>query len=185
MNANELPEELRRKAAKLQQYAMYRFPREAGQKTLRFINLNFRAQGYAGNGYTAWKDNIRKTTILIRKGHLRRSIKSDPQPGQMRVYTDLPYSRVHNRGFNGTVNVRAHTRRSFEAIKVGTGRYTKSGNERMRTVHKETGNYTVAAHTRKMNIPKRQFMPETEADAQNLINSIRRDVVDFIKQLFP
>jgi phage gpG-like protein len=160
----------------------------AKKKALRFIDGNFRAQGWQGRSFEKWKDTVRKKTkqgtILINKGNLRRSFLGDTSPGQVRIYTTSPYARVHNRGFNGTVQVRAFTRVKFAESRIGTGRFTKNGTERTKKVHVVAGMTQVQAHQRQMNIPKRQFMPESATDSPVLLNAIRRDVISSIKSIF-
>lgn len=184
MNANNIQADFNRKAAQLEAYARTGMPRMARDKTLRFIDNNFRGQGYYGRSLERWPANKRKGTILVNKGRLRRSFRSELGDGTIRIWTDTPYARTHNRGFNGTVNVSSFTRNKYTAGKVGTGRFTASGTERTRTVHTVSSTSQVKAHTRKMNTQKRQFMPESPADAPVLIGSIRREVIKTIKSIF-
>ena len=156
----------------------------AARKTLRFINGNFRAQGYQGSSFQKWPANKRKGTILIKRGHLRRSFRQQIAPGGVRTWSESPYARIHNEGFSGTVSVKAHTRSKYKAQKVGTGRFTKTGKERMRTVHTLSGSHAVSAHSRKVAMPKRQFMPTGSGDAGTLIKSIERDVVKKLQTIF-
>ena len=184
MNANEFAAELEKKTKALEKYARVEFPRMAGRKVLRFIDGNFRAQGWQGRSFLPWQRNKTNTTILIRRGTLRRSINMQTSDGMVRIYTNCPYARVHNRGFNGTVTVKAFTRNKYTATRIGTGRYTKNGNERMKTVHQVSGSSQVKSHIRKMNTPRRQFMPESWDDSPVLVNALRRDVIKAIKQIF-
>lgn len=184
MNAQKLPRHLQKLADQLERYAINEFPGMAGNKILRFINGNFRAQGWQGRSFQRWKANRRNSTILIRRGHGRRSIRQETRPGIVRTWSDSPYMAVHNRGFKGKVSIREHQRRKYEARRVPTGRKTKSGNDRMKTVHVNTGTSIVKGHTRNVNIPKRQFMPESWNDSPVLVNSIRRDVVKTMKSIF-
>lgn len=184
MRAQNFPGELRRMSRQLEQYALHVFPAMAGRKTLRFINGNFRAQGWQGASFRRWQPNRKQSTILIRKGHLRRSFRQRIAPGEVTTFTDDPKAAVHNRGFKGTVSVKSFERRRFSAQRVGTGRFTKTGKERKKTIHVESGRTIVKAHARKMNMPQRQFMPERYNDSPVLINSIRKDVVKTLKTIF-
>lgn len=184
MNAKQFNANLTVKTQQLQQYARDQFPRMAMRKALRFIDGNFRAQGWQGSTFTRWPENKRKGTILIHKGRLRRGNQAEVAPGSVRIYNAVPYARFHNRGFNGTVNVRAFTRHKYTESQIGTGRYTKSGTERTRTIHTLSGTTAVRAHTRKVNTPRRQFMPEDINDSPVLLNAIRRDVIDTVKAIF-
>lgn len=184
MDAAKFPDELRKKAALLEQYVRYKMPKMVVRKTIRFIDGNFRAQGWQGRIFLPWQKTRRGGTILVRSGNLRRSIHSDTFSYQARIYTNSPYARVHNRGFNGTVNVRAHTRFKYTAIRVPTGKLTRSGTPRTKTMHQATGMTQVQAHQRHMNTPKRQFMPEGVADSPILISAIKRQAVMDIKAFF-
>ena len=63
------------------------------------------------------------------------------------------------------------------------GQFTKTGKERMQTVTYKSGSSQVRAHQRKMNIPKRQFMPTHPNDSPVLNNAIERQVARDIKQI--
>lgn len=184
MNASQFNADLNNKTKQLETYVRTEFPRMAMRKALRFIDGNFRAQGWQGRSFLPWQKNKRGGTILVHKGRLRRGTHGETAPYMVRIYNDTPYARFHNRGFNGTVNVRAFTRNKYTASQVGTGRFTKSGNERMKTVHSVAGTSQVAAHQRRVNNPRRQFMPEDPNDSPVLINAIKRDVITTIKNIF-
>lgn len=190
MDAQKLPEAMRRATAQLQRYMRDDAPHMVINKALRFVEGNFRAQGYQGSQFWYWplrkgeegKSNGRG--LLRKTGRLRRGTRGEKAPYMARVYNATPYAAAHNRGFEGTVNVRAHTRRKYTAKEVGTGRYTKSGTERTKTVHTLTGTMQVKSHLRKMNIPKRQFMPESLNDSPVLQAAIKREIINQIKAIF-
>jgi phage gpG-like protein len=95
---------------------------------------------------------------LIQAG-LRRSIRiTGISAGTVTIGTDVPYAKAHNEGFRGIVNVKAHNRNRYTKTKLGTGKFTKKGTERMKTVQHIGSTGQVKAHTRKVNIKKRQFM---------------------------
>lgn len=84
-------------------------------------------------------DKLSGQVLKNRTGTLRRSINSRiTDSGESvigSVGTNISYARIHEYGFNGTVTVREHLRK------------TQSG--RMATVR---------AHSMRMNIPKRSFL---------------------------
>ena len=184
MDAKNFPKDLQHKADMIRDYANNTFPRMAGAKILRFIDGNFRAQGWQGSTFQRWQPNKRKGTILIKTSRLRNSISQSFGPREVVTFTSVPYAGVHNRGFSGTVSIPAHTRTKYAAVQVGTGQYTNHGTERTKTMHKATGSTQVKSHQRKMNIPKRQFMPEKYNDSPVLINSIKREVINTLKTIF-
>lgn len=184
MNANRFNAAINAKARRLHAYVRDEFPHMAVNKSKRFIDGNFRAQGWQGRNFEKWKKKRGKGTILIRSGRLRRSIRGESSPYQARIYSDAPYAAVHNRGFRGTVQVRTHTRNRYTAQRIGTGLYNRNGTERRRTIHTVTGTSTVKAHLRKVNTARRQFMPESATDSPVLTNSIKRELINVIKTIF-
>lgn len=176
MNPEEFSRIVRRKGEELKNYAVNRFPTKAGNIALRFVNGNFRAQGFQGTTFKKWKANKRNGTILIKTGKLRAATYFTTQAGQATIKNHMPYAKAHNEGFKGEVSVKAHTRNQYTKTKVGTGKYTKKGKERMKTAIMKTGQSTVKAHTRKMNLPQRQFAPTSVSQSLVLDNAIMREV---------
>lgn len=185
MNTDNFSADLKQKTARLQQYMKVEAPKMASAKILRFIDGNFRAQGFQGATFLPWKENARRGTILIRKGRLRRSFRSKANnDGTVRTWSISKYAKVHNNGFNGKVTVNAHQRRKYTASKIGTGKFTKTGKERQKTIHTVTGVSSVKTHTRKVRIVKRQMMPTKMNQSPVLMNSIKREVLKEIKRIF-
>lgn len=146
---------------KVLQYA----PGMLGNDAVNFFLDNFKRQGWLGNSIEPWRKRSPKAkrnrgrAILVDTGRLRRSIRIiQASGGVVRIGSDVPYAKAHNEGFRGVVNVKAHTRNRYGKFKEGSGKFTKKGKERMKSVTRVTGSGQVKAHTRKMNMPKRQFM---------------------------
>ena len=95
----------------------------------------------------------------------------------------MPYAKSHNEGFNGTVSVKAHTRNQYTKTQVGTGKFTKKGKERMKSAIMKTGQTTVKAHTRKVNLQQRQFAPTASSPSPVLDNAVMREVAKDINQI--
>jgi phage gpG-like protein len=136
-----------------------------GNDIVNFSLDNFKSQAWLGYSLEPWRQRSSKAkrnngrAILVDTGRLRRSIRiTSISTGSVTVGTDVPYARAHNEGFRGTVNVKAHTRNKYGKEKTGSGKFTKKGVERMKTVQKISGTGQVKAHTRKVNLPKRQFL---------------------------
>ena len=175
---------LKNKSKELESYAQTQFPTKAANIALRFIDGNFRAQGYQGGSFQRWKKNRGNTTTLVSSGALRAATSYSVQPGQATIFNRMAYAKVHNEGFKGTVGVKAHSRNRYTKMRVGTGKLTKSGKERMQTVTAKSGESKVKAHSRMMNIPQRQFMPITGSDSPILNRAIERDITkDLLKIL--
>lgn len=127
---------------------------------LEFVDDNFRNQGWEGQ---AWEPST--GTILVKAGVLRRGFESIVTPYQVKIINDVPYAHPHNTGFEGDVNIPEHERGQFK--KVGSGKFTKKGKERL--VTKKTGSGKVKAHTKHMKLDKRQFSP-TETSPSPTLN---------------
>lgn len=151
---------------------------KVGAVGLRYIDDNFRAQGYRASTLVPWKATVsgkgklingkRSMGILIKTGRLRRSFRSNsPGAGLVRWSTDVPYAKAHNLGFSGTVNVKAHVRKFKGGDKIGF--FAKKQNNKstlLDTQKVATGISFVKAHTMKMNIPRRQFMPTADRPSE-------------------
>lgn len=183
MNPEDFPRAVQQKAAELKRYTESTFPSKGGNVALRFINGNFRAQGFQGTTFKKWKKNSHGGTILVKTGKLRAANYFTSQIGQFTIKNQMPYAGIHNNGFKGTINIAAHTRNSYGKTKVGTGKFTKSGKERQKTMTVKTGESQVKAHSRKVDIPQRQFIPTTENPSQILNQAILRMVARDIEQI--
>ena len=63
MTPEEFVKKLQNKSLEVERYATLEFPNMAGNITLRFINGNFRAQGFQGTTFKKWKPS--KGTTLV------------------------------------------------------------------------------------------------------------------------
>lgn len=143
-------------------------PTMLGNDAVNFFLDSWKRQGWLGDSLEPWRkrsSNAKRNSgraILMDTGRLRRSIRIiRTSTGSVTVGTDVPYARAHNEGFRGTVSVKAHNRNRYTRSKEGTGKFSKKGIERMKTVQRIGSTGMVKAHTRKVNLPKRQFMGES------------------------
>ena len=114
------------------------------------FDRNFGRKGFFSDKWKPRAHDYPRGSLLLVTGTLRRSIKSEISGDGVRFTSAVPYASVHNEGLTGYKMVRAHTRKS------------KKGNI-----------YTVKAHRRKFNMPKRQFIgdgPETQKIIQTAID---------------
>jgi len=72
------------------------------RETIRFIDDNFRMQGWQGASFIPWQPNKKGTRILVHKGDLRRGFNYYPSPGEVYFYNNIVYADIHNRG--GIIN---------------------------------------------------------------------------------
>lgn len=137
---------------------------EAGVTAVNFIKRRFVDKNWKDKNTEPWEARKRegRGSLLARSGRLKRSIRKLTS-GNYFVYigTDVPYAQIHNEGgeIDKTVNVKSHNR-------------TRGG----RTAK-------VKAHSRKMkiNMPKRQFMGDSEYLAKGLEMMLQRAVDEEIK----
>lgn len=134
------------------------------EEAVNFFQARFRAQAWTDRTAKKWEKrkqqdkNKRRRAILIKSGRLRNAIR----PGKITknevvIANKTPYAAVHNEGFKGTVNVKQHKRRIRGRVTVQNIE-TRRKSKRTTTV----GSATVRGHRRKMVIPQRQFMGNSE-----------------------
>lgn len=124
---------------------------------------NFNRQGFPGESFQPWpprKSGARRNqgkSILVQTGRLRRGNRVISAGDLSAVIgNDVPYARAHNYGFNGTVNVPAHSRNVFTHSRQTYT--TKTGKQRSKKVSTISGTVQVRAYQRRMSLPQRQFM---------------------------
>ncbi len=156
-------------------------PGVLGTVAVNYFKDSFKRQGWRDRYLQPWKKrapgtkNNRGRAILVRSGRLRNSIRIlESNPRRVVVGTAVPYAEAHNEGFNGTVQVRAHVR--HKSRKQATT-YTRKGKEYTKMQRKATGEtYGVKSFTRKMNLPQRQFMGDSEIMNRKLDAAVTRAV---------
>lgn len=147
---------------------------------------NFRRGGYINRGGVLIRWRKRKVErkkrdngrgILVRTGKLMRGNRAAPKPMVARVVNSVPYAHVHNEGFQGTVQVKAHTRNLYTRKREGTGIHNiKTQKERLKTITRKSGEAQVKAHSRKVMIPKRPFMKNSPIIDKKIDKHIEREL---------
>jgi len=163
------------------------YPRIAGREAVLFFKKRFDERNWVSDRSEPWKlrkDKGKKNKgrgLLVKTGALRRSIRVTRASGTMVwVGTDIPYARAHNQGYRGNVSVKEHKRNKFTTKEVGIGTYLiKSKKENTRKVSELKSEGKVEAHTRKMNLPKRQFIGES----RYLLKNLERLILSEIKKI--
>jgi phage gpG-like protein len=125
-------------------------PDEMANLSLRFFQNSFRISGWNDGGISPWRQRKRPDPkgrkILVVRGNLKRSVQIKSKTFERIVIGSyLPYSEVHNEGFTGVQQVGTYKRRDGATVK---------------------------AHSRRMTIPKRQFMGESRTLKQQQIDRI-------------
>ncbi|TAG31894.1 MAG: hypothetical protein EAZ35_02260 [Sphingobacteriia bacterium] len=167
-------------------------PNLAATEAVKFSKNRFRAENWIGNTTENWKKRVRKDkrtgrAILVNKAILKRDIhKIYVGPDRAIIGTtklSAPYAKAHNEGFSGKVNVKEHKRRRFK--KVEETYTSKTGKEKKRTskqVDESGGNIIVKSYSKKMKLPKRQFMGVSPVLDNIIQRSITAALIKAIKK---
>lgn len=179
MSPDEFSRLINRKAKEVKAYVTTRFPAQAGDTALRFINGNFRAQGWQGSTFKPWKPNKRGGRILVHKGHLRAASFYYSAPGMIIIRNTLKYAAIHNDGGNIQIPVTDKMRKYAWAM------YAKNGGNRKPKAQP----WKALALTKKtylnINVAQRQFAPTERSQSPVLNAAVTRKIEQELKILFP
>ncbi len=184
---------IKQKAKELEAYVVTRFPAEAGNTAIRFINGNFKAQGWQGSSFKPWAKNKRGGTTLVQTGHLRSATFYITSPGMATIRNTEPYADIHNEGGDLTIPVTDKMRKFAWAMyykESGKGiKKTKGGAEYQSIeVGRKAGKWRGLALTKKtylnINIPRRQFAPTPSSPSPILNRAVLRNVEKELKRIF-
>jgi phage gpG-like protein len=166
MDFNEFDKMLKEKVAAIQAGSV-KLTQKIAAEALRFIDDNFRNQSWEGKPWAA----ITRAdgTILVDTARLKRSFNSDEKPGEVRIYSNVPYAAVHNEGFEGQVSIPAHKRSRYQKLKRGKKKKISTGE--------------VRAHTRNMKIKQRQFAPTDSSPSPTLEKAINETIQDHFSEI--
>lgn len=164
MNAEEIRVSIENVERYIKKQIMDDMPRLIGNAVVNMVNQNFRDAGWRDGGLKPWKKTKRQMgkgkgsqylPLHSSREHLSRSTQyKKTGPGEVTISNPVPYASVHNDGFEGNVNVKAHKR----TISKGKNKGDK---------------YSVRAFSRRMYIPQRQFMGESRELNEKIENIIR------------
>lgn len=183
MTPEEAEKLIQKRAQQIKNYTENILPTKQANLMIRFVNGNFRAQGWQGTYFKKWKSKKKPGTILIKSGRLRAGTTATVQQGQVTLQNKMPYASLHNEGFKGKVAIKGFTRNKYSKTKVGTGKLTKTGKERQKTVSYKSGESKVKSHSRRVNMPRRQFMPTEKRQSVKLNKSILKIIETDIKKI--
>lgn len=163
-------------------------PLLVGNEMVNFVKDRFRHGNWRGNTIEPWKARAAKAkrnkgrALLIDSGRLRRSIRITKRSNDaVAVGTDVPYARAHNEGFERTVQVKAHDRKKYGKQQVESGAVTRSGKHRLKTVQTIKGITQVKAHSKKMNLPQRQFLGHSPWLTKSLQVMVTKTIMKALK----
>lgn len=167
-------------------------PRTAGIIAINFTKERFRAQNWINYSTEPWakrresRRQKRKNAgrnLLVKTGRLRRSPRIVRMGSDYVIIgSDVPYAKVHNQGFSGTVTIPAHARKIYQEHKEKTGTFSiKTRRENTRTVRKVGGTVQVKSFTKKLKIPRRQFLGPSIVVERQIQRQITADIIKAIK----
>lgn len=177
---------------------------DVGNTAKVFFVESFRKQGWDDKSVQKWKkrkkverkgrgskksaaelETVRSVkagrAILVKTGDLRRSIIRNPANRSaltIKISTDLDYAKIHNDGGNVVQYVKPHRRFVDQGDTMGTGVFNiKSRKEKQAKVKVKQD---VKGFSRKVNMPKRQFM----GDSYNLNEKVKAVIVKRLDKVF-
>lgn len=123
------------------------------EEATEYFKERFEEKEWNGTAWVPAKNPVSRGSLLMRSNKLLNSIRPTEITPTRVVITagddlDVAYARVHNEGFDGDVDINPFTR-------VVKGKQQQ-----------------VKAHTRHMQIPKRQFMGTTDELEERLVSKI-------------
>ena len=149
--------------------AINAMPARVGTCAVNFSKQRFVQQNWHDTTPEPWKPRSRTRrggerrqsgAILVDSGRLKRSIRVvSADSNRVIIDTDVPYAEIHNEGLDGEVSVRKHSRRSRK------GRL-----------------HIVKAHKRRVHMPQRRFLGESQALATQLEELMIKELKNAIEK---
>lgn len=189
MDTQQFERYIQQKAQEIKKYAELQFPTEAGNTALRFIDGNFRAQGWQGQTFKRWKPNKRNGRILVQKGHLRNASYYTTAPAMVTIRNTQPQAKLQNEGGKLSISVTKKMRRFAWAMYYKEGGGKAKGKGKRATLQNSKANrWKGLALTKKtylnINIDQRQFAPTPNSQSPVLNKAVERGIVRAFKQIF-
>lgn len=150
--------------------ALKRIPQGVGVLAVAFYKRAWDRQGYLDARLERWakrQDEDPGRAILVKTGRLRRSIRLiSVEGGRIVIGTaGVVYAAAHNEGFSGTVTVKAHTRRAHTR---------RAGGKKKKKIAVPA--VEVESHSRKMNVPQRQFIGRSRVLERAIVKAIENEL---------
>lgn len=129
------------------------------ETSVEYFQDTFRAKKFDGNPWAPPRAPKRSGSLLVQSGALLNSIRPilvSPERIVIAAGNEkVNYAQVHNEGFTGAVTVPAHIR------------------------HTRWGDQNVRQHTRRVNIPQRQFI----GNAQELETELQKRIESYVESV--
>ena len=194
MNTQDFEILIKNASKEIESYINFRFPSQAGDTALRFIDGNFRAQGWQGSSFMPWKANKRNGRVLVKTGHLRSASYYVTAPGMVTIRNTMPYAKIHNEGGDITVPVTKQMKKFAWAMfykESGKGIKTnKKTGAKFQSVDvgERANKWRALALTKKtflnIHIEQRQFAPTETSPSPVLNNAITRKIEQELQKIF-
>ncbi len=143
-----------------------------GVEAVNQFKRNFDQEGFEDRSVNKWASRKSKRPgstngqkILTKSGDLAESITYEKKPPAVIIQTDKPYAELHNEG--GEITVTDKMRKFFWAKHK---EYKDGGDMEL------ADQYKAFALSKKIVIPKRQFMGQSETLNNNIVEKIMRDL---------
>jgi phage gpG-like protein len=156
-------------------------PHQMGVLAVAFSMERFRQQNWLDKAPEPWKKRKKETaknkgkSILMQSGTLRNSIRvTNESAMSVTIGSNIIYAKIHNEGSQETVQVRAHER-AIGSIDITE--LNKKGKQKKQAIKTP-----VKAHSRKMNMPKRQYMGKSESLINRQTDLIAAAIIKALKQ---
>ena len=179
-------------------------PRMVGTEAVNFSKERFVQQNWYDTAPIPWPkrkhdrrggEKRQQGAVLVDSGRLKRSIRIvSVSPSAVVIGTDVPYAQMHNDGFKGEENVKAHpyhVKARTEKVKEHQRKMKikyKDGTEKEKTVtvkahkrHVKAHIKNIGEHTRKMDMPRRRFLGESAELNRRIEKLITDTFVEAIK----
>lgn len=165
----------------------------AGNTAVNFFQDRFRQKGFIDTAYQPWADRKppkgkkkARGSLMVVTGRLKNSIKrGQTTADSVSVGTDVPYAKPLNEGSRELVSVKPHKRQAIRKTKV-KGSYNGTANkQKTKTIDLLGSRHNVKGYTRKNNLPKRQFIGESNLLMRrleaNLIRALEQTMIKTFK----
>lgn len=165
-------DELQRKLNEAKDYLQNDVKDVIGIEAVKHFKRNFEEEGFVDKSVSKWASRKTKRSggtngqkVLNKSGELSESIDYRVDGEGVVISTDKPYAEIHNEG--GEITVTPQMRKYFWAMH----KEAKDGGD-----DDMADQYKGMALAKKIVIPKRQFIGESEVLNNNIIDKIVRDL---------
>lgn len=175
-----------KKAIERVKQAQRRVPIKVGQVAVAHFKRSFVQGGFEDETIDKWEPRKagakrnKGRAILVDTGALKKGIIKTVAGGSVKVFVVGPgadYADAHNFGFKGIEYVKPHKRQSIIRTKVNGSFQGTAKKQKGKTIELMGKRHNVKGFSRRVNLPKRQFIGSSVA----LNNKIRKMIAEELK----